>query len=90
MKPSHFDRRDVEDFVIGSVWAYSTNPAKLWPWPDRAPDAVFVITDIPELTPVSLVFCLIVDDLNERSSYVGKLYSFELGSSMAINSRRIA
>lgn len=88
LKSRFKNHRDVDDFPIGSVWAYSNNPALLWP--HRTPDSVFVITEIRELeTDIPLVFCLIVDDLNERSMNVGRVCPFGLGSAMAYNSVRI-
>ncbi len=89
MRSRFAHHRDPEDFSIGSIWAYSNNPAQLWP--DRAPDAVFVVTEIRELTPdIPLVYCLVIDDLSERSPHLGRLCPFGLGSAMAYNSVRIA
>lgn len=80
--------RPVEDFQIGSVWAYSNNPAQKWP--DKPADAVFIITEIAEFEDDStLVYCFVLDDLNPRSRHHGKPTSFTLGSAMAFNSVRI-
>jgi hypothetical protein len=81
-------QRSVEDFLIGSVWAYSNDPAQRWP--DKPADAVFVITEIVEFEGDStLVYCFVLDDLNTQSRYLGKPTAFTLGSAMAFNSTRI-
>lgn len=80
--------RSVDDFPIGSAWAYSNNPESLWP--DKPADAVFLITEIVEFEDDStLVYCVVVDDQNIRSRYLGVQTGFTLGSAMASNSVRI-